>query len=256
VTTTGRNEGKLAGKRALITGAGSGIGASTARLFSAEGARVALLGRRLQPLSELATELGDGAIVIQADVTSPDQVHAAVIQAFDELGGLDIVVNSAGVALPVRLEDLDATEWRRVIDSNLSGSFYVAREAGLRMREAGGGTIVNIGSELSVLGMAQYVAYCASKAGVIGLTKALAAELAPTVTVNAINPGPVDTPMLHAEFEAFGDAHAAYAATIERVPLRRLATADEVATGILYLVADAPYATGATLELDGGTTII
>jgi NAD(P)-dependent dehydrogenase (short-subunit alcohol dehydrogenase family) len=104
--------------------------------------------------------------------------------------------------------------------------------------------------------MAQYVAYCASKAGVIGLTKALAVELAPLVTVNAINPGPVDTPMLQAEFEAFGDVRMAHDATIERVPLRRLATAEEVAKGILYLVADAPYATGTTLELDGGTTII
>ncbi len=117
------------------------------------------------------------------------------------------------------------------------------------MLSDGGGTIVNIGSELSVIGMAMYVAYCASKAGVIGLTKALAAELAPHVRVNAVLPGAVDTPMLRAEFQHFPDPQAAHQATVERVPLRRLASAEEVAAAVLYLVADAHYATGTTLEV-------
>jgi 3-oxoacyl-[acyl-carrier protein] reductase len=200
--------------------------------------------------------VGDAARPFPADVADPAQVKHAVAAAADWLGGLDIVVNSAGVAVPVSLRDLDADSWRNVIDVNLSGSFYVAREAALRMVDDGGGTIINIGSELSVLGMDMYVAYCASKAGVIGLTKALAAELAPDVTVNAVCPGPVDTPMLDAEFKCFPDPKAAHAATLERVPLGRLAKAEEVAKAILYLACDAPYATGATLELDGGTTIV
>jgi NAD(P)-dependent dehydrogenase (short-subunit alcohol dehydrogenase family) len=104
--------------------------------------------------------------------------------------------------------------------------------------------------------MPMYVAYCASKAGVIGLTKALAAELAPSVRVNAVCPGPVDTPMLDAEFKSFPDPRAAHDATLERLPLRRFATAEEVAEAVLYLAADATYATGTTLELDGGSTFV
>jgi NAD(P)-dependent dehydrogenase (short-subunit alcohol dehydrogenase family) len=102
--------------------------------------------------------------------------------------------------------------------------------------------------------MAMYAAYCAAKAGILGLTKALAVELAPSVTVNAICPGPVDTPMLRAEFELFGDGDTVAAEAVKRVPLRRFATADEVAAGIYYLAVEAGYATGTTLELDGGTT--
>ena len=248
--------GKLDGKVALITGASSGIGEATARAFVREGARLGLLARRAGPLDRLAAELGTGTVVAPADVADPAAVSRAVAELTDQLGSLDIVVNSAGVATPVALADLDAAEWRRNIDINLSGSFYVCREAGLRMLRDEGGTIVNIGSELSVMGMALYVAYCASKAGVIGLTKALAAELAPRVRVNAVLPGPVDTPMLDAEFQCFPDPGAARQATVDRVPLKRLATAEEVAEAVLYLVADAQYATGTTLELDGGSTTV
>lgn len=248
--------GRLDGQRALITGASSGIGAATAHAFVREGARVALLARRAQPLEQLAAELGGERIVTSTtDVADPAAVSGAVRDVAESLGGLEIVVNSAGIAKPLALPDLDAQAWQETIDINLSGSFYVAREAGLLMMRAGGGVIINIGSELSVLGMAMYVAYCASKAGVIGLTKALAAELAPKVRVNAVLPGPVDTPMLDAEFRTFPDPQAAHDSTIERVPLKRLATSEEVAEAILYLCA-APYATGATLELDGGSTIV
>lgn len=247
---------RLAGKAALITGASSGIGAATARLFAAEGARVALLARRREPLEQLAAELGDAAVVIDADVGVPAEAHAAVAAAIEGLGGLEVVVNSAGVAWPATLAEIDDEHWRRVIDVNLSGSFYVCRDAGLHMKENGGGTIVNLGSEMSVRAAGMYVAYCASKAGILGLTRALAAELAPDVTVNAICPGPVDTPMLTAEFETFGDLESSRAEAIAAVPLKRFGTAEEVAAGILYLAAEAPFATGTTLELDGGTTAV
>jgi NAD(P)-dependent dehydrogenase (short-subunit alcohol dehydrogenase family) len=249
-------EGRLAGKRALVTGASSGIGLATAERFVAEGASVALLARRGEVLAEISERLGPSAVPFAADVADPDAVADVVARAASQLGGLDVAVNAAGIDGPVALRDLDAPTWRETIDINLSGTFYVAREAALVMREAGSGTIVNVGSELSSIGMELYVHYCASKAGVIGLTKALAMELAPTVTVNAVCPGPVDTPMMDAELEWFPDPVAAREGAIERVPLKRFATPEEVAGTVLYLAADAPFATGMALALDGGTTAI
>lgn len=249
---------RLDGKVVLITGGSSGIGAAAARRFAGRGARVAVIARRADVLAGLAAEIG--ALAIAADVSDGPQIAAAVAAAAGTLGDPDIVVNSAGMCAPASLAETSDDSWRRHIDVNLSGSFYVARETGVRMMAGSGGTIINVGSELSVMGMAGYVAYCASKAGVIGLTRALAAELAPKVTVNAICPGPVDTPMLRAEFEHFSDGDddrdRVAAQALQRVPLRRFATADEVAAGIYYLAVDAPYATGTTLELDGGTTAV
>lgn len=248
--------GQLNGQVALITGASSGIGAATARLFVEHGACVALVARRQAPLDALAAELGPGAVAIPADVTSPAEVARAIDETEQTLGAVDIAVNSAGIAEPAPVEDTDADTWHRVIEINLFGTFHVCREVGLRMRNAGGGAIVNVGSELSHIGMSWYVAYCASKAGVLGLTRGLAAELAPTVRVNAICPGPIDTPMLTSEFEIFGDVNSAREETIRRIPLARLGTVEEVAAGILYLAAPTTYATGSALALDGGSTII
>jgi NAD(P)-dependent dehydrogenase (short-subunit alcohol dehydrogenase family) len=244
----------LGGRVALVTGASSGIGAAAARALAAAGAAVAVLARRREPLEAFAAELGeDAALPLVADVADSAQVAAAVDAVLARFGRLDVVVNSAGVSTPASLADTDDGLWGTHLDANLSGSFYVARAAAPHLAE--GGSIVNVGSELAAIGMPMYVAYCASKAGVIGLTKALAAELAPEIRVNAVCPGPVDTPMLAAEFEIFG-AEAALAETLARVPLRRLAEAEEVAAAILYLAADARYATGTVLALDGGTTAV
>jgi NAD(P)-dependent dehydrogenase (short-subunit alcohol dehydrogenase family) len=244
----------LAGRVALVTGASSGIGAAAARALAAAGAAVALLARRREPLEALAAELGqDAALPLVADVADSGQVDEAVAATLARFGRLDAVVNCAGVSIPASLADTDDGVWSAQIDANLSGSFFVARAAAPHMGE--GGSIVNVGSELSHVGMEMFVAYCASKAGVIGLTRALAAELAPAIRVNAVCPGPVDTPMLAAEFDHFG-AEAALAETLARVPMRRLADAEEVAAAILYLTADAPYATGTALALDGGVTAI
>jgi NAD(P)-dependent dehydrogenase (short-subunit alcohol dehydrogenase family) len=247
--------GLLAERCALVTGASSGIGAATARSFVGEGARVALLARRADAVEELAAELGPDTLAVPADVSSPSQVATAVERAWESLGPLDTIVNAAGVSKPLPLAELDATAWETMIDINLSGTFHVAREAGLRMAAADGGTIITVGSELSVTGQAGMVAYCASKAGVLGLTRALAIELAPKVRVNAICPGAVQTPMLDAEFALEPDPDAARRETITRAPLGRIADPEEIARAILFLVADAPYATGSALHLDGGTTI-
>lgn len=248
------DNGRMVGRRALVTGASSGIGAATARRFVDEGARVALVARRTGAIEELAADLGPQATALPADVTSPEEVAATVERASDWLGGIDTVVNAAGVSQPLDLEHLDASAWRTVIDINLSGTFYVAREAGLRMAAEDGGTIVNIGSELSVMGLAKMAAYCASKAGVLGLTRALAMELAPKVRVNAICPGGVQTPMFDAELELEADPPAAREELLGAVPLGRIADPEEIAAAILFLVVEARFATGSALHIDGGTT--
>lgn len=214
-----------------------------------------MVARRAEIVEALAAEIGGGALALPADVADAEAVADAVDQACGEFGGLDLAINAAGVGMPTPLEELDADGWREVIGINLSGTFHLDREAGLRMMEADGGAIVNVGSELSVIGMAQYSAYCASKFGVIGLTKALAAELAPKVRVNVVCPGPIDTPMMDAELEWYPDPVATRREAIERVPLKRFATPEEVVDSIGFLAFRAPFATGAVLPLDGGTTM-
>jgi NAD(P)-dependent dehydrogenase (short-subunit alcohol dehydrogenase family) len=243
------------GKRAVVTGASSGIGEATARLFVREGARVALVARRADRLEELAAELGGPkhALAFSCDVTDDGAVERTVEAAWDALGGVDVLAHSAGISKPTPLPDLSPELWREVIGVNLSGSFYVGREVGLRMRDAGGGSMVFVSSESAFLGEAAFVAYCASKGGMVALSRALAAELGPTVRVNVICPGTVDTPMVATDFGALPDPDGARREVEQRIPLGRLATADEIAEGILYL-AGATFATGMALNLDGGTT--
>jgi NAD(P)-dependent dehydrogenase (short-subunit alcohol dehydrogenase family) len=245
----------LADKGALITGASSGIGAATARELIAQGARVIVAARRAEPLQQLATELGANASAMTVDVSDPEQVVALADDAERRLGRIDVLVHSAGVSRPAALEDLTPARWQEVIAINLSGCYYTCREVGLRMRERGGGVIVNVASESSLLGEPMYVAYCASKGGVLTMTKALAAELAPTVRVNAVCPGSVDTPMLRNDFANLPDPEHAYDATLRRVPLGRFATPKEIAEAIAWL-AKATFATGLGLNLDGGTTAV
>lgn len=247
---------RLEGKRAIITGASSGVGKATAELFVAEGATVGLIARRADALGEVVAKLGTRAIALPADVADDKAVAAAVDRFAKGHGGPDIAVNSAGIDGPSSLKDLTPEVWRRQIDVNLSGTFYLAREAGLRMLAGDGGVIINLGSELSLVGMGLYAHYCASKFGVVGLTKALAHELAPKVRVNCICPGPIDTPMMDAELEWFSDPAATRKMAIDRVPLKRFATAEEIARAILFLSIDAPFATGSIFSIDGGTTAV
>jgi len=163
--------------RALVTGASSGVGMATARMIHARGGAVALVARRADALAELAAGLGDRAFAFPCDVSVPEAVAGVVAEAFDTLGGLDLVVNAAGINGPATPEEVTPEKWATTIGVNLTGTFWVAREAALRM--GSGGSIVNLGSELALIGMERYVDYCASKFGVIGVTKAMAAELAP-----------------------------------------------------------------------------
>lgn len=238
--------------RAIVTGASSGIGMATARRIHADGGTVALLATRASVLQDLAAELGERAIAVPVDVSDPLQVAAAVEHCFDSMGTVDLVVNAAGVDGPSALLDISDDKWARSIGVNLSGPFYVSRESARRMQP--GSSIINVGSELSFMGMGLYVDYCASKAGLIGMTQAMAAELAERhIRVNAICPGPVDTPMMESEIAWFPDPVAVRQAAIDRVPLKRWATPDEIADAIVYM-AGATFATGAAWSVDGGTT--
>jgi NAD(P)-dependent dehydrogenase (short-subunit alcohol dehydrogenase family) len=241
-------------QRVLITGASSGVGEATARRFAAEGAAVALFARRADRLAELVEEFGDAAHAFPVDITDAAAVRAAVAAAVDALGGLDVVVNAAGTVVPAALADLDAERWRQVLDVNLSGTFYVAREAALHMRDNGGGAIVNVGSDLASYGHKDFVHYCAAKAGVVGLTRALAAELAPAVRVNVVCPGPIDTPMMESELALTEDPAAARAEAIDRVVFKRFMQPDEVVDAIRFLAVDATFATGSVFALDAGAT--
>ena len=247
---------RLKGKRAIVTGASSGLGRATAELFVAEGATVGLLARRVDVLDSIVARLGKAAMALPADVADDKAVGAAVARFADAHGGIDIAVNAAGIDGPSSLKDLTPEIWRQQLDVNLSGTFYVTREAALRMMAGDGGVVINVSSELGLVGMGLYAHYCASKFGVIGLTKALALELAPKVRVNCICPGPIDTPMMDAELAWFPDPAATRKMAIDRVPLKRFASPQEVAAAVLFFAADAPFATGSVFSLDGGTTAV
>ncbi len=247
---------RLSDRKVLVVGASSGVGKETARLFAAEGAAVTLAARSLDKLTALAAELGSTAHVVAADVGDVASCRAIVPAAIEAMGGLDVVVYTAGIIRPCLLKDITVEDFKEHIDINLTGNFIVAQAAALYLNDHDGGSIVNVSSELSHVGMKYYVPYCAAKAGVLGLTKALAAELAPKVRVNSVSPGAIDTPMLRAEIECFGGTQEVIQGAIDRIPLKRFATPGEVARAILFLAVDAPYATGSTWRLDGGTTMV
>ena len=232
---------RLHKRRILITGAASGIGRSTAQLFAKEGAMLTLLDLNAQGLAEIAASTG--ANVFEADVTDEASVARAVRQGADAMGGIDGVVNAAGIALRGSVVEVEIAEWRRVIEINLTGSYIVVRCCLPWLTQTPGATIVNISSGQGLLPNApNRTAYAASKGGVINLSRALAAELAPAIRVNSVCPGLVDTPMI-----------AGVPANLDNYALKRLAEPAEIANAILFLTsAELSYVTGAALAVDGG----
>ena len=241
--------------RVIVTGASSGIGREVAERLVARGDRVALWARRADQLEELAESLGEAAVAVPCDVSDPAAVADAATESESRIGLVNGLVNAAGVADPRPLAELDADAWRRTIAVNLKGTFLPCQAVARRLREEGAqGSIVNVGSELSAMGAPAYSAYCASKFAVVGLTKALAAELAPEVRVNVLCPGPVDTPMLAGEFALAPDPEQARASENQRPPLARIGQPGEMADAAVWLLTEARFATGAVLPIDGGTT--
>lgn len=242
---------KLEGRRGVITGAARGLGASFARAFVEEGARVELWD--LTGADEVVAELGEAASARSLDITEADQVAAAMAAAQERFGRVDFLVNNAGVRTEVPFLEQTADDWRRTLDVNLTGTFLCSQAAGRVMVEQGGGKIVNVGSIVGLMAFTGRPAYVASKAGVLGLTRAIAAELAPRgVSCNAIAPGIFETPMTAHYFE-----DGPFAELIrEGTPLRRWGQPAELTGAAIYLAGpDSDYVNGHTLVVDGGWTI-
>ncbi|MBB3014104.1 SDR family NAD(P)-dependent oxidoreductase [Cupriavidus alkaliphilus] len=233
--------GRLLGRRIVITGAASGIGRATAQLFAAEGAALTLLDREADGLTQTASDLNAHAFA--ADVTDEASVAQAIHQGAAAMGGIDGVVNAAGVMLRGSVMEVGVAEWRRVLEINLTGTYIVVRCCLPWLQKATSATIVNLGSGQSLLpNSPDRSAYSASKGGVLNLTRALAAELAPAIRANTVCPGLVDTPMAQGVQGNVGN----YA-------LRRLADPMEIARAILFLTSsESSYVTGAALAADGG----
>jgi len=238
----------LENKRVLITGGGSGIGKATVRRFIEEGAQVAVLDWDADSLAKISEDFPLVKTTVQADVSN----HAAVVDAFERLdivmGGLDILINNAGISIRHSFLDLQVEEWIKVININLNGVFYVAQQAARRMFSARSGVIINMGSTNGIMGYPYYADYNAAKAGVIELTRSMALELAPYVRVVAVCPGYVLTPMQEAEYTP-----EMLQAVNDKLPLKRHARPEEVAALFAFLSSDeAAYLNGHPFIIDGG----
>jgi NAD(P)-dependent dehydrogenase (short-subunit alcohol dehydrogenase family) len=235
-----------AGLRALVTGAGSGIGRAATEALSAAGARVAGLDRDAVDL--------EGVVQLHADVTDDAAVAAAVAHAVAELGGLDVLVNAAGIGVTGDVEANDDAEWHRLYDVNVVGIVRVCRAALPHLRRSEHGAIVNVASIVATAGLPQRACYTATKGAVLSLTRAMAADLVQDgVRVNCVSPGTVDTPWVGRLLAAADDPDAARVQLEARQPMGRLASAEEVAAAIVHLATPASgFTTGSILEIDGG----
>ncbi|MBC7736202.1 MAG: 3-oxoacyl-[acyl-carrier-protein] reductase [Candidatus Saccharibacteria bacterium] len=242
----------LTGKCALVTGASGGIGGEIARVLHRAGATVALSGTRVAPLEALAAELGDRAFVLTCDLGDAASVEALPKAAIAAMGAVDILVNNAGVTRDNLFMRMSDDEWSQVIDINLTSTFRLCRGVLRGMMKARWGRIINISSVVGATGNPGQGNYAASKAGMVGMSKSLAAEVASrNITVNCVAPGMIETAMTAKLTEA------QTAAILGSVPMGRMGTAAEIAAAVLYLAStQAGYVTGSTLHVNGGGAML
>lgn len=240
----------LKGKRVLITGGASGIGAATAARFVEEGCAVCVLDCDRKAAQQIRHQMPDLAGTVAADVSNLTQVEAAIAEAVGLMGALDVVINNAGISIRHNFLDITPQEWAKVIAVNLTGVFYVAQTAARHMIERDGGVILQTASTNGLMGYPYYADYNASKAGVIELTRSMALELAPKIRVCAVAPGYVLTPMQRAEYTA-----EMLEEVNRKIPLRRHAKPEEVAALFAFLASDeAAYLSGHVYTIDGAET--
>ena len=242
----------LTGKCALVTGASGGIGAAIARALHAQGATVGLTGRNEESLKSLASELGDRAHVLVADLGDADAANTLVKEATEAMGGLDILVNNAGLTrdgLIMRMKDED---WQSVLDVNLTAAFRLSRAVLRGMMKARWGRIINITSVVGQIGNPGQANYVASKAGITGLSKALGVEVATRgITVNCVSPGFIKTPMTD---DLTDDQKARM---MDKIPMAQFGDAEDVAASVVFLASqEAGYVTGQTLHVNGGLAMV
>lgn len=263
---TARDRMTFAGRVVLVTGGGYGIGREAALAFGALGANVIVAARSADKIDRTAAELrdmGTDPLAVRADISAEDDVRAMTRAALEKYGHIDVLVNNSAIAGPVaQVPDIDADAWRETMDINLTGTFLCSKHVGGAMRERGSGRIVTLTSTSGRGGYAMRAAYCATRWGVIGLTKTLAMELGPHgVQANIVMPGPVEGPRVQQVFQARADATGRRVEDVEAeftkdTPLGRIVTQQEVCDAILFLASDMSSGMqGQIVQVDGGRRI-
>jgi meso-butanediol dehydrogenase / (S,S)-butanediol dehydrogenase / diacetyl reductase len=247
---------RLDARRAVVTGAGAGIGRAIALRFGAEGARVLVADIDADAAARVARELGGAALAHAVDVAEEASVVAMIGRARREWDGLDVLVNNAGIGIAATAPDTDEGDWRRVLDVCLTGTFFGMKHAIPVLRAGGGGSIINMSSVAALVGVADRAAYCAAKGGILALTRAAAIDhVGEGIRINCIAPGTVDTPWVDRITAGYDDPGAARAAMEARQPHGRLVAPEEIAAMAAYLASDeAASVIGAVMVVDGGMT--
>lgn len=247
---------RLEGQRSVVTGGGAGIGRAIARRFAEEGARVLVADVDASAAERVAAEIGGEALARGADVTRSEEVRALVEHAVEELGGLDVMVNNAGVGVAATAPQTEEAEWDRLMEVNLKGTFLGMKYAIPAIRDSGGGSVINMSSIAALVGLPERAAYSAAKGGIYSLTRAAAMDhVGEGVRVNCIVPGTVDTPWVQRITSGYEDPEGAREAMKARQPHGRLVTAEEIAAMAAYLASEeAASVVGAAMVVDGGMT--